>query len=51
MAQTLADSLETSVSNQVLELVIFSRHRLCQKLSSLPACGISNAEHFQTIRG
>jgi hypothetical protein len=33
MAQALADSLETSMSNQVLELVIFSCHRLCQRLS------------------
>lgn len=33
MAQALAESLETSMSNQVLELVIFSCHGLCQRLS------------------
>lgn len=49
MAQAMADSLETSVSNQVLELVIFSCLRLHQRFSFPWASGIRNAEHFQTI--
>lgn len=46
---SLADSLETSIGNQVSERVVFSYHRLCQRLSFPRLVGLAMQSTFRLL--